>query len=155
VDPFDLDDPDQIRAAAITLMRTGRPVQAAEMFRVEYAMDSLATTLYNTACAWSIADRTDRALDMLERSIYAGYGDREKFEGDDDLENLRSDPRFEQLCDLVDDLELRFPKGIHPFHDDDQEAWRRMLPRYERIAREHRRAGRAWFNLGFAALPCR
>jgi len=151
-DTYDADDPDQLRSTAIHLMRTGRATEAAQLFAKEYAIDSLATTLYNNACAWSIAGRTDRSLDMLERSLYAGYGDREKFENDDDLANVRRNGRFEQLCDVADDLELRFPKGKHNGEDAEQAAWEKLLPHYESVAKENPRAGRAWFNLGFAAL---
>jgi hypothetical protein len=131
-------------------LRSGDPRRAAGLFLQEYAIDSTASALYNAACAWAIAGERGPALDALERSILAGYGDREKLESDDDLAAVRHEPRFDQLADLADELDLKYPK--HGFDADNAEEWRQLLPRYERAAREHPGAGRAWCNLGLVQL---
>jgi tetratricopeptide (TPR) repeat protein len=138
------------KAEAMYELRSGDPRRAASLFLQEYAIDSTASALYNAACAWAIAAERGPALDALERSILAGYGDREKLTSDNDLDGVRREPRFDQLVDLADELDMKLPK--HGFDADNVEEWRQILPHYERAAREHPGAGRAWFNLGLVQL---
>ena len=53
--------------------------------------------LYNVACVYALAGRTDRALGCLDKAISNGFGHREWLENDSDLVSLRGDPRFEAL----------------------------------------------------------
>jgi hypothetical protein len=145
-------DPDQLRSVGIELMRSGEPNMAAEAFARQYAIDSLGSSLYNMACAQAIAGQKAKACATLERAIYAGYGDAEKLESDDDLNALHGQPEFRRLVRLADDFDLEMPNNGFNFGGDDADGWRRLLPRFERATREHPNAGRAWFNLGFAQL---
>jgi tetratricopeptide (TPR) repeat protein len=52
---------------------------------------------YNLACSLSLLGQLDAALGALERAIHLGYGDFEFILKDPDLENLRQDPRFQQI----------------------------------------------------------
>ena len=53
--------------------------------------------LYNTACVYAALGNTDRALELLERAVELGWGDRAWIENDSDLASLRPDPRFAAL----------------------------------------------------------
>ena len=59
-------------------------------------------TLYNAACAYVQLGETDRALDLLERSVAAGHGFRDWIEHDSDLEPLRRHPRFRAILARLD-----------------------------------------------------
>ena len=52
---------------------------------------------YNVACAQARAGKLDEALDALEKALEMGFEDSELLRNDPDLENLRGDPRFQDL----------------------------------------------------------
>lgn len=54
-------------------------------------------THYNLACSYALLQLSDEALDALERSIALGYEDVDFLLDDDDLANVREDPRFRSL----------------------------------------------------------
>jgi adenylate cyclase len=53
--------------------------------------------LYNAACVHAMLDETDRALDLLEDSLKAGFAHTSWIPRDPDLANLRGNPRFRKL----------------------------------------------------------
>lgn len=52
---------------------------------------------YNLACAYSLMQDPDNAIKHLALSIENGYKDLEHMEKDEDFDNIRSDPRYQQL----------------------------------------------------------
>ncbi len=152
LDDVDPEDASQLRAAGITLMRSGGADHAAKMFQREFAVDSSSSALYNTACAYSIAGDRDRALDFLERAVYAGYNDGDHMRKDDDLRAIQHARKFEEIADMADDLDFAWPNGGFGKHDAEVRDWQRMIPRLEAATRKYPDAGRAWFNLGLAEL---
>lgn len=52
---------------------------------------------YNIACAYSLMKDADNAVKHLGLSIDNGYDDLAHMEKDSDLDNIRSDPRYQQL----------------------------------------------------------
>ncbi|MEW6026184.1 MAG: tetratricopeptide repeat protein [Planctomycetota bacterium] len=52
---------------------------------------------YNLACSYSQLNNLDGALNELEMSVLLGYSDWKHMDNDKDLDNLRKDPRYQQL----------------------------------------------------------
>src|SRR6056297_1047737 len=50
--------------------------------------------LYNVACFYAMKGDTDRAMELLERAVQNGWGDKAWLETDPDLDSLREDSRF-------------------------------------------------------------
>ena len=57
------------------------------------------TSMYNIACANSMMGRKDAAFDWLEKSAKAGFDLENYIRGDEDLNNLRTDPRFTRFTE--------------------------------------------------------
>jgi len=60
-------------------------------------------SLYNIACAHAMMGNRDAAFAWLEKSADAGFDLEGYVLGDDDLDNLRSDPRFKRFQKVADD----------------------------------------------------
>jgi adenylate cyclase len=52
---------------------------------------------YNAACTFAVLEEYDRAIDLLERAVKLGWGDRAWMANDSDLASLRNKPRFQAL----------------------------------------------------------
>ena len=114
----------------------------------------VGTSLYNAACALSRGDRKDQALDMLRKSLDAGFDQPDMFDSDDDLDNVRKDPRFAALADDAAELSLPgYSSGPWSARSRSTRArWREAAKGFASYAEKHPTVGRAWFNLGFASL---
>ncbi len=60
------------------------------------------TVRYNLACSQSLLGQVDESLATLACALELGYDDVEFMRADDDLLNLRADPRFEELLRLYE-----------------------------------------------------
>jgi adenylate cyclase len=58
--------------------------------------------LYNVACFYAMEGDSEKSLDLLERAVENGWGDRAWLETDSDLESLRDDDRFKAILAAVD-----------------------------------------------------
>jgi beta-lactamase regulating signal transducer with metallopeptidase domain/tetratricopeptide (TPR) repeat protein len=135
------------------LLDAGRFDLSARAF--QNAADSgyrVGTSLYNEACALSRAGQTRAALDLLEKSLDAGFDQPDIFEKDDDLDNVRDDPRFAAIQREARDLALPGYNSWPLGSSRNRSKWREAARRFEEYARAHPQKGRAWFNLGFASL---
>jgi hypothetical protein len=56
------------------------------------------------ACVYALLDRKDEAFGWLFKSLDAGFDASGTLRGDDDLDNLRGDPRFRQALARAKDL---------------------------------------------------
>ena len=56
-----------------------------------------STTMYNIACGYARSNQSDAAIEWLQKARSAGFQLCNYIDNDDDLNNLRSDPRFRQL----------------------------------------------------------
>lgn len=52
---------------------------------------------YNIACAYAMLKQRDESFEWLKKSVDEGYNPGGNLSGDRDLDNLRSDPRFQQF----------------------------------------------------------
>jgi tetratricopeptide (TPR) repeat protein len=60
---------------------------------------------YNLACSYSLLEIVGKSLEALRLAVDLGYDDWEHLERDDDLANLRQDPRYDKFLS-----ELRAPE---------------------------------------------
>jgi Flp pilus assembly protein TadD len=59
------------------------------------------TSLYNIACAHAVMGNRNAAFEWLEKSVDAGFDIGGYINGDQDLDSLRSDPRFKRFLDIA------------------------------------------------------
>ena len=59
------------------------------------------TTMYNLACGYARLDQKDAAFDWLFKAIDAGFDSAGKIRSDDDLDNLRGDPRYRKALQVA------------------------------------------------------
>ena len=79
-----------------------RPEAAADAFRKALELGyRKPTTMYNLACSYSRLDRKDEAFDWLFRSLEAGFDETGTLRNDDDLDNLRGDPRYRKALEAA------------------------------------------------------
>ncbi len=60
--------------------------------------------LYNTGCIYALAGMHEEALDSLERAVKAGLTQKEWYENDPDLSELRTQDRFIKLLRTLDSI---------------------------------------------------
>jgi len=56
---------------------------------------------YNFACAYSLTNQKDKAIDYFDKALNLGYKDRAHVDEDTDLDNIRSDERFIKLVESI------------------------------------------------------
>jgi len=79
-----------------------RPEDSIEAF--QKALDlgyRKPTTMYNLACAYSRLDQKDPAFEWLNKAIDAGFDQTHTIRSDDDLDNLRGDPRYRKALSVA------------------------------------------------------
>ena len=57
--------------------------------------------LYNVACVFVQLGNFDEALDLLERNVAQGWGEKQWIEHDPDSYPLRENPRFRAILDRI------------------------------------------------------
>ena len=79
-----------------------RPEVAAEAFHKALDLGyRKPTTMYNLACAYSHLDQKDLAFDWLFKAIDAGFDGASTIRRDEDLDNLRGDPRYRKAIEVA------------------------------------------------------
>src|SRR5262249_57516557 len=68
--------------------------------------DNPAKSLYNAACARSLQGDKTAALDLLQKAVEAGFAAPKHIDDDDDLDNIRNEPRFKQIRALAQELDV-------------------------------------------------
>jgi tetratricopeptide (TPR) repeat protein len=61
------------------------------------------TSMYNAACAHAMLNHRDAAFEWLDKAVEADFDIGGYVRSDDDLDNLRSDPRFKRFMEMADD----------------------------------------------------
>jgi tetratricopeptide (TPR) repeat protein len=139
-----------LNESGIEFLRDGQYSRAITKFEEEIRQTGSPNAMYNLACAHALNGDKKRAFDALQRAIEYGFDNTNHMAEDEDLQSLQGDPHFYELVRLARDLQL-FGSGRFG-NMDDEDDWRRAVPRLERVTREHPAIGRAWSNLGFARL---
>ena len=76
----------------------GEKKKAAELDEQALSQDQdEPVVLYNIACFYVIQGDNERALDLLEKALTMGFGNRAWIETDSDLDPLHEYPRFIEL----------------------------------------------------------
>ncbi|PYQ33352.1 MAG: hypothetical protein DMF55_11710, partial [Acidobacteria bacterium] len=111
-------------------------------------------SLYNTACAYSLKGERAAGLEYLGKALDAGFDDPHLVRTDDDLDNLRGEPRYRELVKTAEDLELhRFQESPRQWlRSSRQAAWREAEEHFDAYTRSHPDCARAWFSLGYARI---
>ncbi len=79
-----------------------RPEQAADAFRKALDLGyRKPTTMYNLACTYARLDQVDTAFDWLFKALDAGFDSRWTLRADEDLDNLRGDPRYRKALQIA------------------------------------------------------
>jgi len=85
-----------ILGAALT--RAGRHEEALEIdLRTTNLLRNEPSAFYNLACSYSMLNRVDESIAALRKALDLGYRDFNHLLKDDDLKNVRNDPRFRDL----------------------------------------------------------
>ena len=99
-------NPDDLNAQlfkAGDLFGLGRREEAFEVADAVLAGGSGDTRVsYNSACFYSKVGEVDKALDALEMAVDSGYYATEWIRQDSDLDNIRDQPRFEELLQRME-----------------------------------------------------
>ena len=94
-------DPKHVEALTIlgaALTRAGRHEEALEIdLKTTTLLRNEPTAFYNLACSYSVLNRIDESIGALKKALELGYRDFNHLFKDEDLENVRSDPRFRDL----------------------------------------------------------
>lgn len=78
-------------------MVLGEVERGTEWVKRAFAIDPDDPRLqYNMACNYSLAGKTEQALDYFEMAIESGYASREWIDNDSDLDPIRDHPRFQK-----------------------------------------------------------
>lgn len=97
--------PDFVEAAIVhanNLTAKGNHLAALELDqRLSRLRPSDPLVHYNLACSYSLLGRVDAAFATLRTAISLGYDQLDCLLEDRDLENVRSDPRFRELLELL------------------------------------------------------
>ncbi len=56
-----------------------------------------SSVIYNLACSYSLCAKPQQSLDALEKAVSLGFDDIEHIESDEDLDNIRNQPRYAVL----------------------------------------------------------
>ena len=70
----------------------------AEGLKIDQRLAALRTddpiVRYNLACSYALLRQADKAFEALDEAIELGYTDADHMDKDEDLDNVRSDPRY-------------------------------------------------------------
>ena len=78
--------------------------RAVQAFRQAVQFDyRKPTSMYNIACGYSMMGNRDGAFEWLQNSVDAGFKIEGYIHNDEDLNNLRSDPRFKRFSQMAED----------------------------------------------------
>ncbi|MCW8925305.1 MAG: tetratricopeptide repeat protein [Xanthomonadales bacterium] len=88
---------------AQNLVKVGENQKGVELAERALGQDQdEPVVLYNVACFYALQGDPDRSIELLTKAVTQGWGDREWLETDSDLDTLRSDERFKELINRIE-----------------------------------------------------
>jgi adenylate cyclase len=91
--------------SATNLILVGEKAKATELAeRALRQAQNEPVVLYNVACFYVTEGDHERALDLLEKAVAMGFGDRAWIETDSDLDPVREHPRLAVLLARIGDV---------------------------------------------------
>jgi tetratricopeptide (TPR) repeat protein len=120
------------------LHHSRRHAEAREAFLKQLQLDyqpRIAT--YNVACTYAMENQTDAAFEWLERAVDEFQMSAHQLIGDEDLESLHDDPRFEELLERAIENDDDF--GLHRKHEKFLFKWHEKLGKEKEKKRENAR----------------
>ncbi len=92
------DDPRAATMRAVSLCRLGQRDEGLKWAEQALAIDiEDAGVRYNVACLYALEGFPEKALDYLEEAVRKGFGNKDWFARDPDLESIRDHPRFVKM----------------------------------------------------------
>ena len=136
------------------LLKSGEYALAAKAFERSAELGNRpGASLYNAACAYSLGGQNAQAIEYLHKALDNGFDDPKLMRTDDDLDNVRSDPRFREVLTLAKDLTMPSIEWSAGFlRSTRRSEWRDAVKEAEKATAKYPRMGRAWFQLGFVQL---
>ena len=95
--PFDFEGNYHLAFAYLLLKDYKKAVHYFEIAARINSKDQL--TLYNLACAYSLDKNLPKALEVLDRSVDAGFDDADHLEKDRDLDPIRGEPKYREILE--------------------------------------------------------
>ena len=90
-------------AKAVKRLRKGDNKRAIKFFKAQIEIyDGNDVPYYNTACAYSLLERKEEAIEWLSLAVEHGYSNAEHMREDGDLDNIRNSQEFEKLVALAE-----------------------------------------------------
>lgn len=81
-----------------SLHMSGKIDEAIEVHKKAAEFDGTGViAAYNLACAYSLKDKKDDAIEALKKAIAKGFRDGNQIKGDSDMDNIRDDDRFKAI----------------------------------------------------------
>ncbi|HXV75861.1 MAG TPA: M56 family metallopeptidase [Candidatus Polarisedimenticolaceae bacterium] len=103
-----------------------------------------AVSLYNAACGYARLGQAERAVELIERAVDAGFDDPELIASDRDLDPIRREATFRRMIDEL--------PGAHRASGGRYEG---AVDRYDDLVAQDSTDGRAWYDVGSALLGMR
>ncbi len=93
-------DPSPVHALfGICYLQTGAYDRALSEFDTAVKINPADfNSMYNIACAYSLQNRPEHALEWLERAVDTGFSDVQHMEQDPDLDNIRESAAYDEIA---------------------------------------------------------
>ena len=75
--------------------------ESARYYENAVGMQPRPGDYYNLACAYAKNNHKQKALDALEKSVNMGYGTKQFFMSDADLDSIKNEKRFNEILEKM------------------------------------------------------
>lgn len=127
--------------------------KSAENYEAAFKVkEGSASDYYNAACSWALADKKEKGLSNLKKSIDAGWTNIKWMNQDSDLAPLREEPQWKVLNDelqaIIDEIEKNYNKPLkeelEAIHVKDQTLRKLLKPARETFGKDSKELAYFW-----------